>query len=178
LQSLYKHFVKVVILFIIKPSKENLQIWFVNIGKQIEKISMDDELITSRKITQIIKALEEVQGIALLYYNNFYLLYNVYILCILPLEFHQLANNYQVSQTIKDTHTYLREMMKTISVKDNVLIDLQIIGDFSYAWYHIDRFTGLMQNKIKEEPSFVIKLRATFLKVLKINKIQYSIKKN
>lgn len=94
------------------------------------------------------------------------------------LEFHQLANNYQVSQTIKDTHTYLREMMKTISVKDNVLIDLQIIGDFSYAWYHIDRFTGLMQNTIKEEPSFVIKLRATFLKVLIINILcqYYSIK--
>lgn len=84
---------------------------------------------------------------------------------ILLLEFHQLANNYQVSQTIKDTHTYLREMIKTISVKDNVLIDLQIIGDFSYAWYHIDRFTGIMQNTIKKEPSFVIKLRATFLKV-------------
>jgi len=90
---------------------------------------------------------------------------------ILLIEFHQLANNYQVSQTIKDTHTYLREMMKTISVKDNVLIDLQIIGDFSYAWYHIDRFTSLMQNTIKEEPSFVIKLRATFLKVLIIIKI-------
>lgn len=70
-----------------------------------------------------------------------------------------------MSQTIKDTHSYLREMMKTISVKDNVLIDLQIIGDFSYAWYHIDRFTSLMQNTIKDEPSFVIKLRATFLKV-------------
>lgn len=87
---------------------------------------------------------------------------------ILSLEFHQLVNNYQVSQTIKDTHSYLREMMKTISVKDNVLIDLQIIGDFSYAWYHIDRFTGVMQNAIKKEPSFVIKLRATFLKVLNI----------
>lgn len=75
-----------------------------------------------------------------------------------------------MSQTIKDTHTYLREMMKTISVKDNVLIDLQIIADFSYAWYHIDKFTGIMQNTIKEEPSFVIKLRATFIKVfMKIN---------
>jgi len=159
-----------------ESSKENLQVWFVNIGKQIEKISMDDELITSRKITQIIKALDEVQGIALLYIHNLYC--TIFINYILLLEFHQLANNYQVSQTIKDTHTYLREMMKTISVKDNVLIDLQIIGDFSYAWYHIDRFTGLMQSKIQEEPSFVIKLRATFLKVLKINKFNIIFKKN
>lgn len=78
-----------------------------------------------------------------------------------------------MSQTIKDTHSYLREMIKTISVKDNVLIDLQIIGDFSYAWYHIDRFTSLMQSTIKKEPSFVIKLRATFLKVIKINSFFY-----
>lgn len=49
--------------------KENLQIWFVNIGKQIEKITMDDELVTSRKITQIIKALDEVQGIHCYIYN-------------------------------------------------------------------------------------------------------------
>lgn len=139
---------------------------------------MDDELVTSRKISQIIKALDEVQGIVLLLFNKIniyfsYVLIIVYFLylCLtfiveLFLEFHQLANNYQVSQTINDTHTYLREMMKTISVKDNVLIDLQIIGDFSYAWYHIDRFTSVMQNTIKKEPSFVIKLRATFLKVL------------
>jgi WASH complex subunit strumpellin len=84
------------------------------------------------------------------------------------LEFHQLAHNYQVSQTIEDTHNYLREMMKTQSVKDNVLIVHQIIGDFSYAWYHIDRFTDLMRNTIKDDPSFVIKLRATFLKVILI----------
>lgn len=83
-------------------------------------------------------------------------------------EFHQLANNYQVSQTIKDTHSYLHEMMKTISVKDSVLIVHQMIGDFSYAWCHIEMFTTLMRNAIKNEPSFVIKLRATFLKVITI----------
>lgn len=47
--------------------KENLQIWFINIGKQIEKITLDDELVTSRKITQIIKALDEVQGIVFIF---------------------------------------------------------------------------------------------------------------
>lgn len=40
----------------------NLQIWFDNIGKQIETISTDNELITSRKITKIISSLDEVQG--------------------------------------------------------------------------------------------------------------------
>lgn len=66
-----------------KLSKENLQIWFVNIGKQIEKISMDDELITSRKIIQIIKALDEVQGIALQYsYTYIYCTTQIYLYAI------------------------------------------------------------------------------------------------
>lgn len=56
-------YLKIFVLFMIIFLKENLQIWFINIGKQIEKISMEDELVTSRKITQIIKALDEVQGI-------------------------------------------------------------------------------------------------------------------
>lgn len=63
---------KVFILFIMTFLKENLQIWFINIGKQIEKISMEDELVTSRKITQIIKALDEVQGIR--YYILYYII--------------------------------------------------------------------------------------------------------
>lgn len=67
------------LLLIIKYLKENLQIWFVNIGKQIEKISMDDELVTSRKITQIIKALDEVQGIILINsYNTNYIPNNIF----------------------------------------------------------------------------------------------------
>lgn len=70
-------YLKVFVLFIITFLKENLQIWFINIGKQIEKISMEDELVTSRKITQIIKALDEVQGIS--YFHSLYLISYVFI---------------------------------------------------------------------------------------------------
>lgn len=84
---------------------------------------------------------------------------------ILLLEFHQLDNNYQVCQTIKDILQLLHQMMKIIGVNNRNLIDLQIIGDFSYAWHHIDRFKNIMQKTIKRDPAFVIKLRATFLKV-------------
>lgn len=65
------------LIIIIQFFKENLQIWFINIGKQIEKISMEDELVTSRKITQIIKALDEVQGIS--YFPSKYLIWYIFI---------------------------------------------------------------------------------------------------
>lgn len=53
-----------------------------------------------------------------------------------------------------------------MNIKEDTLIDLQIIGDLSYAWNAIDNFTVLMQERIKTDPTSAIKLRATFLKVM------------
>ena len=78
------------------------------------------------------------------------------------------------------------------------LTTLELVADLSYAWIHIDRFelflgfiislkyyfahtaflknfpcvnsyTGFMQEFIKRQPSLVIKLRSTFLKVYTVN---------
>lgn len=57
------------------------------------------------------------------------------------------------------------QMIRTINVKEEVLIQIQIIGDLSYAWYIIDNYTQFMQNLIKKDPGLVKKLRATFLKL-------------
>lgn len=84
---------------------------------------------------------------------------------MLLLELYQLDNNYPVSQTIEDVLLFLNQMIKIINIKDYIPINLQIIGNFSYAWHHIDRFQDIMQKTIKEDPTFVIKLRSTFLKV-------------
>ena len=56
-------------------------------------------------------------------------------------------------------------MIRTINVKEEVLIQIQIIGDLSYAWNIIDNYTKFMQNLIKKDPGLVKKLRATFLKL-------------
>lgn len=46
-----------------------------------------------------------------------------------------------------------------------VLITIQIVADLSYAWEIIDNYTAFMQYGIKADPTSVIKLRATFLKL-------------
>lgn len=56
-------------------------------------------------------------------------------------------------------------MVHIMNIKEDILVDLQIIGDISYAWNAIDNYTTLMQEGIKSDPSSAIKLRATFLKV-------------
>ncbi|XP_023214249.1 WASH complex subunit 5-like, partial [Centruroides sculpturatus] len=120
---------------------ENLQAWFKEMSKQIESLSYSDATVTGRKIVQLIQALEEVQ------------------------EFHQLESNLQVCQFLADTRKFLHQMLRTINIKEEVLITLQIVADLSYAWEIIDSYTSYMQQGLKRDPSLAIKLRATFLKL-------------
>lgn len=62
-------------------------------------------------------------------------------------------------------------MVRTMKIKDDVLITLQIIGDVSYCWELIDTYTPIMQRGIKVEPTLVIKLRAVFLKLASVLEI-------
>ncbi|OTF76996.1 WASH complex subunit strumpellin-like protein [Euroglyphus maynei] len=126
----------------------NLQNWFENYAKKIDDIHLDETddrnqaNQISRKLIQLIKALEEIQ------------------------ELGQLESNLQVKQCLCETHNYLCLMIKTIGIRDEILITQQIIADLSYAWRIIDDcFTKFMQEGIKNDPSLVAKLRAAFLKL-------------
>nr|XP_054772878.1 LOW QUALITY PROTEIN: WASH complex subunit 5-like [Lytechinus pictus] len=120
---------------------DNLQAWFGDMSKQISSLAYDDSTAAGRKIIQLIQALEEVQ------------------------EFHQLEANLQVRQFLAETRKFLHQMIRTINIKEEVLITMQIVADVSYAWEIIDNYTPFMQQGIKNYPALVIKLRATFLKL-------------
>ncbi|XP_058829034.1 WASH complex subunit 5 [Topomyia yanbarensis] len=117
--------------------------WFLNIQKEISMLSNEDKnlSISGRTIIQLIQALEEVQ------------------------DFHDLNKNMQVKQNMLETRQFLHQMFHTISIREDDLINLQLIGDFSYAWRLIDSYAPMMQENIKKQPSLVIKLRSTFLKL-------------
>lgn len=120
---------------------DNLQKWFVEMGNRISSLNYEDSTSAGRKIVQLIQALEEVQ------------------------EFHQMETNLQIKQFLADTRKFLHQMIRTINIKEEVLINLQIVADLSYAWQIIDSYTYYMQEGIKRSPSLVIRLRATFLKL-------------
>ncbi|XP_038666102.1 WASH complex subunit 5 isoform X2 [Scyliorhinus canicula] len=120
---------------------ENLQAWFREISKQISSLNYEDSTAAGRKTVQLIQALEEVQ------------------------EFHQLESNLQICQFLADTRKFLHQMIRTINIKEEVLITMQIIGDLSYAWQLIDSYTTIMQEGIRVSPFMVTKLKATFLKL-------------
>lgn len=120
---------------------EQLQKWFAEITSQVESLSFSDELVSVHKLVQFIQALDSVK------------------------EFHGLSSNAQVEQWLDECLKYLNIMVRSVNVKDKVMINLQIIADLSYAWKLIDQFTPLMQDAIKNEPTLLIKLRALFLKL-------------
>ncbi|XP_035210109.1 WASH complex subunit 5-like [Stegodyphus dumicola] len=80
-------------------------------------------------------------------------------------EFHQLESNLQIKQFLADTRKFLHQMLRTINIKEEVLITLEMVADLSYAWEIIDSYTVYMQQGIKRNPTLAIKLRATFLKL-------------
>ncbi|XP_062506598.1 WASH complex subunit 5-like [Corticium candelabrum] len=120
---------------------EHLQAWFNEMASQIKSLNYDESTSAGRKIVQLTQALEEVQ------------------------EFHQLEANLQVRQFLADTRRFLHQMIRTINIKEEVLVSMQLIADLSYAWLLIDSYTIFMQQGIKQDPNLVIKLRATFLKM-------------
>ena len=96
---------------------------------------------TGRDITQLVNAIQEV------------------------LHYHEIDKNLQVKQFVTDTANYLLKMINTCNIKEDALVQMVIISDMSYALDLIDNFTDEMQKLIKNKPSLVIKLRATFLKL-------------
>lgn len=122
---------------------ENLQKWFMLISGKIDALNFETSGTTStgRDITQLVNAIQEV------------------------LHFHEIDKNLQVKQFVQDTANFLLQMINTCNIKDDALVQMQLISDLSYALQLIDNFTNEMQNLIKNKPSLVIKLRATFLKL-------------
>lgn len=120
---------------------DDLKKWFTELGKEVNELSHENANLSGRKIIQLIQALERVQ------------------------EYHNLNSNMQVKQHLIETDQYLHQMIQTLNIKEENLINLQIIGDLSYAWITIDKYTDIMQESIKKQPKVVNKLRATFLKL-------------
>ena len=61
-----------------------------------------------------------------------------FVSCLQVQEFHQLESNLQVKQFLLETRKFLHQMIRTINIKEEVLITMQIVGDLSYAWELID----------------------------------------
>lgn len=94
---------------------EKLQKWFHEISEQTEKLDFLQPVDAGKKTIQLIRALEEVQ------------------------EFHNLESHLQVRQFLADTRQCLHQMLRTVNMQDESLVQMQMVGDFSYAWELIEK---------------------------------------
>lgn len=121
---------------------ENLTAWFEEILKQIESLDLQQKLRSvEKKLINIIQAVGEVK------------------------DFHNLQNNAYAKQRIDEMLIHLSNMIHLLNIKDSILVDLQAIGDFNYAWYLIDEFTEHFHKSIQRNPIILIRLRALFIKI-------------
>ena len=121
-----------------------IQDQFCKIASELESLSFGstvNTLLTSKKIVRLVSSLEELQ------------------------DLHQLDSNLQVKQYVIEVRKLLHSMLRTMGIKEDVLITMQIVGDLTFAWRVIDNYTEYMQKGIKEDPSLVGRLRATFIKL-------------
>ncbi|KAM9958880.1 hypothetical protein ACTFIW_012470 [Dictyostelium discoideum] len=123
---------------------ENLQKWFGEISQKISQLDSTDSTSTGRKIQQLSLALEEVE------------------------QFQQIDSSIQVKQFLIETRQFLTKMIKIVNIKEEVLVNLSVCADMSYAWEIVNNYVDQMQKGIKSDPKCVLKLRATFLKLVSI----------
>ncbi|EGG23615.1 hypothetical protein DFA_05749 [Cavenderia fasciculata] len=123
---------------------ENLQKWFGEISAKVNSLDYEDNTSTGRKIQQLSLALEEVE------------------------QFQEIDSSIQVRQFLVETRSFLTKMIKIVNIKEEVLVNLSVCADISYAWDIINNYVEQMQRGIKSDPKCVLKLRATFLKLVSI----------
>lgn len=121
---------------------DSLMKWFVDISKEIEQLSLDNRHVSERKMIQLRKVLEEVE------------------------EFHNLDANMQIKQHLMECRQYLEEMITIVKINEDTLINIQLIGDFSYAFINVSNYTDIMQKWLIDSPNnSVFPFREVILKL-------------
>lgn len=71
-------------------------------------------------------------------------------------------------QFLGETRELLQNMIRVVNMRDTVLVTLSVVSDMAYAWLAISDYSPLMRMRIQRNPFSVLKLRATFLKLVSI----------
>eukprot|EP00825_Cyclidium_porcatum_P009656 TRINITY_DN14930_c0_g1_i1.p1 TRINITY_DN14930_c0_g1~~TRINITY_DN14930_c0_g1_i1.p1 ORF type:complete len:608 (-),score=99.24 TRINITY_DN14930_c0_g1_i1:421-2244(-) len=118
--------------------------WFQGVANEIIKIQYDDATYAGRKITQLIKALENIE------------------------QYHQIDQNQSIKYYLEETRKDLKHMMKIVAVQNNLTTYFSIVTDFTYSWQCLSEYMGIMQQKVKKHPQVSLMLKSTFVKLSSI----------
>uniref|UniRef100_A0A7S1XR60 WASH complex subunit strumpellin n=1 Tax=Phaeomonas parva TaxID=124430 RepID=A0A7S1XR60_9STRA len=145
LKELSQYFTGEVLLTRVRRD-ESMVKWFAGVAQTVASLDYEEEhaTVTGRKIREIIRALEEVEG------------------------FEQLEESLQVKSFLEDTRNLLRQMLRTVNITGDVMSQMENITDLAYGWELLNDYMAVLQARIEEDPQTVVLLRATFLKLASI----------
>jgi WASH complex subunit strumpellin len=123
---------------------EQLHLWFKQLAEQVRPLECSDSNTSGRKMHHLIAALEEVE------------------------QFHQIEAALQLKQFLAETRDLLHRMIRVVNFRESSLVTLSVVSDMAYAWLAIADYSPLMRMRIQRNPFSVLKLRATFLKLVSI----------
>uniref|UniRef100_A0A6B2KWZ9 WASH complex subunit strumpellin n=1 Tax=Arcella intermedia TaxID=1963864 RepID=A0A6B2KWZ9_9EUKA len=123
---------------------EKLQAWFDKISGQIQALDFEDQTVAGRRIQQMMKALEEVE------------------------IFHQIETNIPVKNYLNETRLLLGKMLRILNISQDVLVTINLVSEIGYGREIVEEYIPEMQERIKADPSSVLLLRSTFLKLASI----------
>jgi WASH complex subunit strumpellin len=121
---------------------ENLMKWFSSLATEVSSLNLVDShaTATGRKIKSIMKALEDVE------------------------QFEAVDTNIQIKTFLQDAREIFRTMIRTVNIQNEILNNLDVISDLSYAWQTLSDYIQIFQERITRDPKSVVLLRAVFLK--------------
>eukprot|EP01135_Chromosphaera_perkinsii_P002142 Nk52_evm76s217 gene=Nk52_evmTU76s217 len=120
---------------------EELQKWFSEIALHIKQLDIESQTVSARRLVHIVEALDDVQ------------------------EFHQIETSVTVQEYLAQCREILKLMLRTLSIEEVTLANLQVVTDLSYAWNIVKTYKSFFQLSFKKDPSIILKMRATFLKL-------------
>jgi WASH complex subunit strumpellin len=123
---------------------DKLQQWFLNLSSEVSSLDAGDATLAGRKMQQLLSAMEDVE------------------------QFHQIEGNAHVKHFLGDARGFLRQMVRIVNVREQMLATLAAVGDLSYAFDIITDYIPLMHALVKKDPFSVLLLRATFLKLASV----------
>lgn len=125
---------------------EKLMNWFTGLAAQVRSLDLEEDHATStgRRIQGLIAALEDVE------------------------QFESIDVNVQTKIFLSEIRDVLRQMIRTVNVKDELLDHIENISDFSYAWEALTDYLDVFHERIRSDSSSVVLLRATFLKAASV----------
>ena len=122
---------------------DNMTQWFADMAKEIKCLSYGEEhsTVTGQKIQHYVQTLDDLE------------------------QYDIIDRNFQVKVFLNDTKDLLLQMVRAVSIKEDMINIVESVSDMSCVWEVIHDYIDGIHEYVRNDPYKAISLRALFLKL-------------